>query len=408
MTDLDPRLAQVAERLEATGWAAELADAEWRLVWFSDQLKAVMGESDDEALGRGLHLLEARELPAWRSRVTRPRYLEAMRQMGPTMAYDAGGAERLPRELPDDVREALAGVEPAEPPPLYTGESDWVAGEATPTVIRYIAARLYAPGGELLGTALLWGPDLPATLLALVARGDRRTFERMARLFEPARRATAIMFADLQRSGTLSRKLSTAAYFGLIREMTTAIDELVVRSRGIVGKHAGDGVTAFFLSEDLGSDSAAALAAIATARAVCDTVGAAAARMIDRGVPIEPGDAQVNVGLHFGGSLYVGQIVTGGRLEVTALGDEVNETARIQQAARDGSVLASKALVERLSERDAAALDLDPASIPYRTVGELREVPDKAVRDASAIPVADVGRGGEPLALSEAVVGAAG
>jgi hypothetical protein len=43
---------------------------------------------------------------------------------------------------------------------------------------------------------------------------------------------------------------------------------------------------------------------------------------------------------HWGGALYLGQIVTGGRLEITALSDEVNECARIRQTAPNGSLLA--------------------------------------------------------------------
>jgi len=56
----------------------------------------------------------------------------------------------------------------------------------------------------------------------------------------------------------------------------------------------------------------------------------------------------VSVGVHWGGSLYMGQVVTRGRLEVTALGDEVNECARIQRAASGGAILASKGVLERL------------------------------------------------------------
>ena len=93
------------------------------------------------------------------------------------------------------------------------------------------------------------------------------------------------------------------------------------------------------------------------------------------------------MGLHWGGALYMGQVVTGGRLEVTALGDPVNDCARIQQTARDGQLLASKDLVERLTHEDAAALGLDPDGLVYDLVGEIEGVPEKALRDAAAIPV---------------------
>ena len=95
-----------------------------------------------------------------------------------------------------------------------------------------------------------------------MARGNPGMFERMARLIEPARHRTAILFADLQASSVLSRRLSSASYFDLIKTLTTAIDSAVVKGLGIVGRHAGDGVTAFFLADDVGSASAAARATI--------------------------------------------------------------------------------------------------------------------------------------------------
>lgn len=95
----------------------------------------------------------------------------------------------------------------------------------------------------------------------------------------------------------------------------------------------------------------------------------------------------MNVGVHWRGALYLGQVVTGGRLEVTALGDEVNEAVRIQRSGRDGALLASKSLLERLEPDDAAALELDPDRIRYRTLAELEGAP-KARRDAGSVAVA--------------------
>ncbi len=211
-------------------------------------------------------------------------------------------------------------------------------------------------------------------------------FERMSRLVEPGRRQAAILFADLQSSGTLSRRLSSAGYFGLIRALTTAIDDVVGEFGGIVGKHAGDGVTAFFLSEDVGSPSRAARGAIEAARGIATTAALAATGSGVEGSPVRPDDVVMNVGLHWGGALYMGQVVTGGRLEVTALGDEVNEAARLQQSAREGTVLVSKALLERLEKADAAALGIEPDRILYRTVAELPGVDEKSIRDAAGSP----------------------
>lgn len=208
----------------------------------------------------------------------------------------------------------------------------------------------------------------------------------MARLVEPGRREAAILFADLQASGALSRRLSSAAYFELIRELTTAMDDAIIDGGGIVGKHADDGVTGFLLVGDLPSASAAARACVSTARRIAEAALAIAAARDG----LNPQDVRLNMGLHWGGTLYMGQVVTGGRLEVTALGDEVNEAARIQQGAREGAILASKSLVERLNEADAGALGLDPDRASYRAMAELAGGSEKIVRDAGALAVTSV------------------
>ena len=98
----------------------------------------------------------------------------------------------------------------------------------------------------------------------------------------------------------------------------------------------------------------------------------------------------MNLAIHWGATLFIGQVATSGRLEVTALGDEVNECARIQEAAHGGALLATKALVERLDSEDAQAQGIDPAALRYSLVGELPDAGEKAIRDAGGIAVADV------------------
>ena len=82
----------------------------------------------------------------------------------------------------------------------------------------------------------------------------------------PARRPGSILFADLEASGELSRRLSSRGYFDLVGHLTDLIDSQVIKQGGIVGKHAGDGASALFLVEQLGnSESEAASAAVRAA-----------------------------------------------------------------------------------------------------------------------------------------------
>jgi class 3 adenylate cyclase len=86
----------------------------------------------------------------------------------------------------------------------------------------------------------------------------------------------------------------------------------------------------------------------------------------------------------------VGQVATGGRLEVTALGDQMNEAARIETAATEGQILASKDLIERLDADDARATGIDADTVAYTPLGELSGATDKAIRDAGALPVSPI------------------
>jgi class 3 adenylate cyclase len=374
----DERLDWIVNGLESTGWAAELCDADWRLIWVSPQTRALIGNPDESELGIGEHVLESRKRGPWQRMVS----IEAQKQwielnVPQMLVDDPDATERLKEMTLPELREAVDACEPAEIP-IWTWLTQTTGVEPSVRQVRNFGLRVRTRDGEPFATVYMYGANLPATLLALVAQGDRAMFERMARLTEPGRREAAVLFADIQASGELSRHLSSAAYFKLVHELFTKLDGIVIDANGIVGKHAGDGLSAFFLADDCdakeGPTGAAVDAAIALVRAARDT-----------------GDGvTLNVGVHWGGALYMGQVVTGGRLEVTALGDEVNECARIQESARDGVVLASKPLIERLDPDHAKRVGIDPDTASYVTVAELPGAPEKAKRDAGAIPVTEV------------------
>ena len=406
----DPRLAAIAESLGKTRGAAALCDSEWTLVWVSDELKRLLDEWDETKLGYGRHVIEAYTSSSWACSITAESQIKMFLNEFPLLIPDTPGQKKgigdaLKRslrrwdgppdwsgmnldELSDEaIDEVVAGVEPVAPPPLWTTTFEFVQGDLPPLEVVEMQVRLHDDDGTFIGTAVVYEPGLSASVLTLVGRGDESMFERMTHLVEPQRRQAAVLFADLQDSSVLSRRLPSAAYFRLICEITTAVDGVVGKHEGIVGKHAGDGVTAFFLVDDLGSDSRAARAALEAARDILIAARDAAKRVSEETGLVDPDDCLVNAGVHWGGTLYMGQLVTGGRLEVTALGDEVNEAARIQESARDGSILASKSIVEHLNADDAADLGIDPVGVLYRTVSDLPTATPKAKRDAGGIPV---------------------
>ena len=374
--ELDPRLASAVDQLEATGTAAEVYDAEWRLVHLTGEFRALTGNRPEE-LGMGRHAVEVRSHAL--DGMVPPESARRWLQLNiPLMAHATpGGVDAILAMLPDLDANELGPLAEREPETLWWGEVTYLQPGLPPAQTRYLTFALTGPDGERIGWAILYLPAAPARIVSLITRGNQGMFARMAELLHPARHETAILFADIQASSQLARRLSSQRWFELIRDFSTAADHAVISRAGIVGRHAGDGVTAFFLAEQAGSRAAACAAAL---RAGLEIAGWCPADMA-------PGELKINAGVHWGGALYLGQVITGGRLEVTALGDEVNECARIQQSARDGVLLASKPLVERLDPEDAHALGLDPLAIMYRTVGELPGVTPKAVRDAGGVPV---------------------
>ena len=65
--DLPKPLRAIASDLEETGWAAEVCDADWRLVYVTSQLRGILGRNDDADLALGRHILEVRGTPFWQS-----------------------------------------------------------------------------------------------------------------------------------------------------------------------------------------------------------------------------------------------------------------------------------------------------------------------------------------------------
>lgn len=384
---VDSELSELASELERLRWAFDIYDSEWRLVCVSDELKTMLGERDERQLGYGRHIVDVLRMPAWDRALTDASKGRVFASNAPRWLHATpGGKDAFRGLLGREIGQYVEDLEPSASR-AWTFEFDYVEGDLPPLPIGCVTAQVRSDVGELFGFFTVYSARLPPRLLTLLTRGDEAMFERMAELVEPGRHTAAILFADLQASGSLSRRLSSAAFFRLIRSITTAIDDVVLARAGLVGKHAGDGVTAFFLAGQLGSPSAAARAAVDAARAVGEAAQAAAEELDAGPGLVRLEEVKMNVGVHWAAALYMGQIVTGGRLEVTALGDEVNQAARLQQSARDGEILASKNLVEQLAPDDAQAVGVDADALPYWTIGDLGTASEKALRDAGGLSV---------------------
>ena len=390
-----PVLAAVADHFELSRNAAAIADHAMRMVWFSSEWERLFEPSVVESW-YGAHFAEFSLSPEFRAKSTDRSILRAGLQLLPMLIdHTPGGRESMRRILSKMLgSEAAAIVDqvPDHQDPVWTMSVKFTPDPGmAPVSTTGMVAEIRDRNGVFLGCATCFFAPLPFRLVSILARGDEASLERMARLTDPGRHAAAVLFADVQSSGVLSRRLPSAVYFRLVQRLIAEIDDAVVSHRGMVGRHAGDGAIAFFLADDLGSPPAAAHAAIQAARVVRGAVADAAVELEggSDGV-VSAKSCLVNIGLHWGSALYMGQLVTGGRLEVTALGDAVNECARIQECSRDGGILASKALLENLDAATAMGLNLDPDTLSYSSIADLPHASEKAVRDAGGIAVASL------------------
>ncbi len=388
----DPLLADVAVAMRETGQAAWIVDERWQFVHVTDDARALWvdragGRRGSVAIGDHVFSTASRRVgEGWRFGLnTAELWRDALRALGGLVLADTpGGRDALRSAVDPFYRDVVDDLVPCDA--VAGGFRIMATGLPGPVPSFMVAMRVRDRDGGLRGTALIGKPEAPMSVLGGMAwERDLGHLARMERFTRAGQHPAAILFADLEGSSALVRELQTAAYFTLGRRLVRVADQCVVDAGGIVGRHLGDGVVAFFPAEIYGSESAAARACIAAARAVRGALGALAVRS-----DLDPDDLVVRFGLHWGATVFIGKISTSARAEVTALGDDVNVAARLEACASGGKVLASKALVERLEAADAAALGLDPEQVTYTRLGDLDTATPKARRDAPAIEVCEL------------------
>ncbi len=388
----DPTLAAVAAEYEAARACSILRDAEWCFVYATSEFRRWDGghfvPTDPPQHWFGPEITESMRRAFGRDHSRHQEFLLA----GPwVLSGTPGGRDVLRARVDASLVDLVNDIEPALPPMIWSGNH----AEATGTDLRTfgersdisgVMVRLDDAAGRCVGTLTDYRPTAGmAQVFSALQLADLRHIDRMSAVARPDRRPGAILFADLEASTPLSKRVSTAQYFAFGRRLVRGIDQCLIDHGGIVGRHAGDGVTGFFLAETAGSESVAARSCIEAARALPGVVAAAVERS-------DLGDESVTFrfGLHWGARLYVGQIQTAGRSEVTALGDEVNDASRIEACASGGRTLASKDLLECLTAGDAEALGIELHQTKYTVLAELPTATEKARRDAPTIAVCEV------------------
>src|SRR5438874_7142540 len=259
----DPTLAATAVAMRDAGQWGEIFDRNWRIVYMTDELRTSAGLGLElVSVPLGEHVFGREALETRLGWGTGAMQLQAFRDMlsalGPWVLADIpGGRAALAAMVDPRLADIIDGLSPAELPSTFTFPLSGISpAGGGPVPLRMMASRVYEGDGRIAGTALILMPAVGMSVLAtMAATGDVGHFQRMQQVAKATRRPAAVLFADLESSSPLARRLSTHAYFSLGRRLARAADECSVDSGGLVGRHVGDGVVAFFLAETAGSES---------------------------------------------------------------------------------------------------------------------------------------------------------
>ena len=150
-----------------------------------------------------------------------------------------------------------------------------------------------------------------------------------------------MLFADIRGSTTLAESMSSAAFHAVLDRFYTTASEVVFEHEGTVDKFVGDELVAMFFP--LLSGDQHATKGVEAAQALLRATG-----HTEAGGPWVPLGAGVHTAL-----VWFGAVGRGERVELTAVGDAVNTTARLASMASAGEIL--------VTTDAATAANLDPA-----------------------------------------------
>ena len=151
-----------------------------------------------------------------------------------------------------------------------------------------------------------------------------------------------VMVADLQSSTKICSELPAEEYFELINDIWQQSEPIFRKYHGTYGKHAGDGMVYYFFPQP---DCDYRLNAIQ-----CSLELKAMMRRITQQWQSRKGwfsDLLLNIGLNEGQEWF-GSFHAGGHVEFTVLGETINSASRVSDFARNGSVWASKSMLNQI------------------------------------------------------------
>jgi adenylate cyclase len=201
-------------------------------------------------------------------------------------------------------------------------------------------------------------------------------FKSLYRNRDGAEIECTLLFADIRGSTQLAETVRAAEYRRLMDRFYTTVAEILIDHEAIVDKFVGDEVIGIFVP------------AMTEGNHARQAIDAALELLRATGHDTDAPWAPIGIGINTG-EAYVGVVGTADHIEFTALGDNVNVTARLASAAGKGEIL--------ITDASARAADLAPASALERRRLDLRgrsETTDVVVLRAAGTP--------EPVAVGDA------
>jgi len=151
-----------------------------------------------------------------------------------------------------------------------------------------------------------------------------------------------VMVADLQNSVNICSELPAEEYFELINQVWQDAEPIFRQYRGSYGKHAGDGMVYYFFPQP---DEDYKLNALRCALELQQMMRRLTQRWQQRKGWFN--DLYLNIGLHEGREWF-GAYHAGSHVEFTVLGDTVNYASRLSDFSTNGSIYATKSLINQL------------------------------------------------------------
>ena len=185
---------------------------------------------------------------------------------------------------------------------------------------------------------------------AMVKKAARRELVLDLR---PEPHLITILFSDIVGFTQLANTLRSRRVAELLNEYLETMSRAVFDNGGTVDKFMGDAILAMFGAPEEMNSNEQVRRAIATAKAMHQSLSLLNQRWLAQGLVGTNGSApvQFRCGIHQG-TAVVGMFGSANRADYTAIGPSVNIAARLQEAAEPGQILVSAAVADYLEEHE--------------------------------------------------------